>query len=61
MTVILYDKNLATLKRVENVEQVNAGYVNSRSRQVKAWCCCKTDGKEECFKMVRYDLERVEM
>lgn len=61
MTVILYDKNVATYKRVEKVEQVNAGYVSGKGRQVKAWCLCKEDGKEECFKMVRYDLERVEM
>lgn len=61
MTVIFYDKNVATYKRVENVEQVQAGYVSGKGRQVKAWCCCKLDGKEECFKMIRYDLERVEM
>ena len=59
MTVILYDKDRATYERVENVVQVNSGYMSGKGRQVKAWCCC-TSGGEKCYKMARYDIERVE-
>lgn len=61
MTVIFYDKNVDTRKSVENVMQVLNGYVIVRGRMERAWECTKADGKEECFKMARYDLERVEM
>lgn len=61
MTVILYDKDRATLVRVEHVIQINSNYTRVRGKPAIAYDLLLNDGSCKLFKKCRYDLDRVEL
>lgn len=61
MTVVFFDQDQSTYKRVENVIQFqNALIKGANGRPTKFWLCIKADGKDENFKQNRYTIERIE-
>ncbi|MBQ1981637.1 MAG: hypothetical protein II229_00245 [Clostridia bacterium] len=62
MTVILYDKDRATRMRIEHVTKIESGYCHGKGRMIKSWNLSIKDAPQDIpYKMVRYDIERVEL
>lgn len=61
MTVILYDKDRATRMRIEHVTKIESGYCHGKGRMIKSWNLYPQGKMMIPYKMVRYDIERVEL